>query len=77
MCVDMLSDSGGLRGAEVGGVGSVVGGGGGEWLHLEMVYDMHCWYNHVPICTFGIVLCRGPLCVWICYQIVGAYVGLR
>ena len=29
MCVDMLSDSGGLRGAEVGGVGSVVGGGGG------------------------------------------------
>ena len=27
MCVDMLSDSGGLRGAEVGGVGSVVGGG--------------------------------------------------
>ena len=52
---------------------------GGEWLHLEMVYDniMHCWYNNVPICTLGIVLCRGPLCVWICYQIVEAYVGLR
>ena len=60
----------GLVGTTGGVVGSVVGGGG-EWLHLEMVYDMHCWYNHVPICMHGAVVCVDML------QIVAAYVGLR
>ena len=36
---------------------------GVEWLHLEMVYDMHCWYNNVPICTFGIECYAGGRCV--------------